>query len=87
MRSFHSASLPVPSQTFFREAGSGPGVVCIHANAGTSGQWRALMEHLAPRLAATLVARAHCVDPSRRRLDSRIVSKSPATSPAAFFRL
>ncbi|WP_232353525.1 alpha/beta fold hydrolase [Cupriavidus oxalaticus] len=37
------------SQTFFREAGSGPGVVCIHANAGTSGQWRALMEHLAPR--------------------------------------
>lgn len=49
MRSFHSASLPVPSQPFFREAGTGPGVVCIHANASTSGQWRALMEHLAPR--------------------------------------
>lgn len=49
MRSFHSASLPVPSQTFCREAGAGPGVVCIHANAGTSGQWRALMEQLAPR--------------------------------------
>ncbi|MBP0627778.1 MULTISPECIES: alpha/beta fold hydrolase [unclassified Cupriavidus] len=49
MRSFHSASLPVPSQPFLREAGTGPGVVCIHANAGTSGQWRALMEHLAPR--------------------------------------
>ena len=34
---------------FFREAGSGPGVVCLHANASTSGQWRALMEKLAPR--------------------------------------
>ncbi len=37
---------PVP---FVREAGSGPGVVCIHANASTSGQWRALMDALAPR--------------------------------------
>ena len=34
---------------FFREAGSGPGVVCLHSNASTSGQWRALMEMLAPR--------------------------------------
>lgn len=34
---------------FFREAGSGPGVVCLHANASSSGQWRALMEALAPR--------------------------------------
>ncbi|HVL34945.1 MAG TPA: alpha/beta fold hydrolase, partial [Burkholderiales bacterium] len=34
---------------FFREAGSGPGVVCLHANASTSGQWRELMERLAPR--------------------------------------
>ena len=37
---------PLP---FFREAGSGPGVVCLHANASSSGQWRALMDHLAPR--------------------------------------
>jgi pimeloyl-ACP methyl ester carboxylesterase len=36
---------PEPS---FREAGAGPGVVCIHANASTSGQWRPLMEALAP---------------------------------------
>jgi pimeloyl-ACP methyl ester carboxylesterase len=35
-------------ETFFREAGTGPGVVCIHANASTSGQWRELMERLAP---------------------------------------
>jgi pimeloyl-ACP methyl ester carboxylesterase len=34
---------------FFREAGSGPGVVCLHANASTSGQWRALMASLAIR--------------------------------------
>ena len=37
------------SDPFFREAGSGPGVVCLHANASTSGQWRALMDLLAPR--------------------------------------
>jgi pimeloyl-ACP methyl ester carboxylesterase len=34
---------------FFREAGAGPGVVCLHANASTSGQWRALVDLLAPR--------------------------------------
>ncbi len=34
---------------FYREAGAGPGVVCLHANASTSGQWRGLMELLAPR--------------------------------------
>lgn len=33
---------------FFREVGSGPGVVCLHANASSSTQWRALMERLAP---------------------------------------
>ena len=37
------------SEPFFREAGSGPGVVCIHSNASTSGQWRPLMERLAPK--------------------------------------
>jgi pimeloyl-ACP methyl ester carboxylesterase len=36
-------------EPFYREAGSGPGVVCTHASAGTSGQWRALMDLLAPR--------------------------------------
>lgn len=34
---------------FFREAGSGPGVVCLHSNASNSGQWRGLMEALAPK--------------------------------------
>jgi pimeloyl-ACP methyl ester carboxylesterase len=36
------------AQPFVREAGAGPGVVCLHANASTSGQWRALMALLAP---------------------------------------
>jgi pimeloyl-ACP methyl ester carboxylesterase len=34
---------------FFREAGVGPGVVCLHANASTSGQWRSLLETLSPK--------------------------------------
>jgi pimeloyl-ACP methyl ester carboxylesterase len=37
------------SEVFFREAGDGPGVVCIHANASSSGQWRGLMDLLAPK--------------------------------------
>jgi len=36
-------------QAGFREAGSGPGIVCLHANASTSGQWRPLMDLLAPK--------------------------------------
>jgi pimeloyl-ACP methyl ester carboxylesterase len=45
-------SVPDPGKTvepFFREAGAGPGVVCIHSNASTSAQWRGLMDLLAPR--------------------------------------
>lgn len=33
---------------FFREAGSGPAVVCLHSSASSSGQWRGLMDRLAP---------------------------------------
>ena len=32
-----------------REAGAGPGVVCLHCSASTSGQWRPLMDALADR--------------------------------------
>ena len=35
-------------EPFFRESGSGPGVVCTHSNASTSGQWTAFMERLGP---------------------------------------
>jgi pimeloyl-ACP methyl ester carboxylesterase len=34
---------------YWREAGAGPGVVCLHANASGCGQWRALMARLADR--------------------------------------
>ena len=40
--------MPLPAP-FFREAGAGPGVVCLHSNASNCGQWRALMDELAPR--------------------------------------
>src|SRR3954469_18912850 len=38
-----------PLVPFFREAGAGPGVVCLHANASTSGQWRSLIDALSPK--------------------------------------
>ena len=31
---------------YYREAGAGPGVVCIHSNASSSAQWRGLMDLL-----------------------------------------
>jgi pimeloyl-ACP methyl ester carboxylesterase len=34
---------------FFREAGSGPGVVCVHSNGSSSSQWRGLIDLLAPK--------------------------------------
>jgi len=34
-------------EPFFREAGRGPAVVCLHANASSSGQWRGLFDELA----------------------------------------
>lgn len=39
-----------PSLPHVRESGAGPGVVCLHANASNSAQWRGLMERLSPRL-------------------------------------
>jgi pimeloyl-ACP methyl ester carboxylesterase len=49
---FTAAEQSVPMQPqapYFREAGSGTSVVCIHSSASSSGQWRALMERLADR--------------------------------------
>lgn len=37
------------SEPFFREAGQGLGVICLHSNAASSTQWRALMDRLSPR--------------------------------------
>jgi pimeloyl-ACP methyl ester carboxylesterase len=38
-----------PALPYYREAGSGPAVVCLHASASNSRQWQPLMEALAPR--------------------------------------
>src|SRR5687768_6528429 len=59
----------MPPSPFFREAGAGPGVVCVHANASSSSQWRGLMELLAPRF--------HVLAP-----DSYGAGKSPPKSMA-----
>jgi pimeloyl-ACP methyl ester carboxylesterase len=37
-----------PLIPFFRESGAGPSVVCLHASAGSSSQWRALTDALSP---------------------------------------
>ena len=34
---------------YFRETGSGPAVICLHAGYGSSGQWRTLTQQLADR--------------------------------------
>ena len=34
---------------YFREAGAGTGIVCLHSNASVSAQWLPLMELLSPR--------------------------------------
>ncbi|MGH7314741.1 MAG: alpha/beta fold hydrolase [Candidatus Rokuibacteriota bacterium] len=38
-----------PTRAFFREAGQGAAVVCIHSSASSSAQWRPLMDRLAGR--------------------------------------
>ena len=38
-----------PPLPHVREAGAGPSVVCLHANASSSSQWRGLMDRLAPQ--------------------------------------
>ena len=35
-------------EPFVRDAGDGPAVVCLHANASSSSQWRELQERLSP---------------------------------------
>jgi len=44
-----NATTALELEPFFREAGTGPSVVCLHSNASTSAQWRGLMDRLAPK--------------------------------------
>lgn len=64
---------PTPqAQAWFREAGAGPAVVCLHSNASSSAQWRGLMDLLAPRhrvVAPDLYGSGRSPDwPSRTRI-------------------
>jgi len=43
------APLRTPVAPFFREVGSGRGIVCLHASGSSSSQWRSLMETLSPK--------------------------------------
>ena len=46
----NSLALDLPMrEPYFREAGAGPGVICVHSNASSSSQWRGLMDALASR--------------------------------------
>jgi len=45
----HMQDAQLMATPYFREAGTGPGVVCLHANASSSSQWRALTDRLAVR--------------------------------------
>src|SRR5215467_5787647 len=63
-----------PRLPFFREAGAGAGVVCLHSNASSSGQWRELMDLLAPQF--------HVLGP-----DSYGAGKSPEWSSDRVIRL
>ena len=47
MSGANSAPMTTP-RPYFRDAGCGPAVVCLHANASTSAQWRLLTEQLSP---------------------------------------
>ena len=40
-------AMPMPLP-FVRDAGRGPGIVCLHSNASSSSQWRSLTERLSP---------------------------------------
>ena len=44
-----NSSLVARMMPHVHESGSGPAVVCVHANASTSGQWRSLADALAGR--------------------------------------
>ncbi|HYD76443.1 alpha/beta hydrolase [Ramlibacter sp.] len=64
----------MPISPYVREAGAGPAVLCLHANASHSGQWRSLMDQLAGRYRVFAV-------------DTYGAGKSPPTPPGRDLRL
>jgi pimeloyl-ACP methyl ester carboxylesterase len=61
------------ARAYFREAGTGPAVVCIHASAGSSAQWRPLIDRLAGRF-RTLAVDLYGSGKSPRWPDDRALS-------------
>ena len=68
-------------EPFVREAGSGRSVVCLHANASTSAQWRGLMELLAPRFHVLAIDSSATWARSRTRTGSTRSSSSFSIGP------
>jgi pimeloyl-ACP methyl ester carboxylesterase len=74
---------------YFGEAGDGPSVVCLHANASSSSKWRGLMEMLAADYhAIALIAalrhrgRIKALAVHESTLFSLVDAKSPAPNGA-----
>jgi pimeloyl-ACP methyl ester carboxylesterase len=61
------------ARAYFREAGTGPAVVCIHASASSSAQWRPLIDRLAGRF-RTLAVDLYGSGKSPRWPDDRALS-------------
>src|SRR5512146_2703762 len=59
---------------YFRETGTGPAVICIHAGAGSSSQWRSLTERLADRFRVIACDMSGC-------------GRSPETAPGVRYTL
>ena len=75
---------------FFREAGAGPGVVCIHSNASSSSQWRGLMDRLSGRFRVfapdSLGAGKSPPWHITQRINLAVVAKSPLSRLLALAR-
>jgi pimeloyl-ACP methyl ester carboxylesterase len=61
-------------EPYFREVGTGPALICIHAGYGSSGQWRSLTECLASQFRVITC-------------DMSSSGKSPAISPGVQYTL
>jgi pimeloyl-ACP methyl ester carboxylesterase len=78
---------------FFREAGSGSTVVCIHSSASSSSQWRVLMETLSDRFRVVATDRyGHGKSPTwpggrEFQLDDEIALMAPILETAGQFHL
>src|SRR5262249_55410993 len=69
-------------RAYYREAGTGPAVMCLHASASSSAQWRPLMERLGGRF-RTLAVDLYGSGKSPRWPDERPLSLADEVSQLA----